>query len=334
MQKAEVWLYCEYSGNIIENVVFEMLNKGKELVQQINTTLSVIVIGYKVSTFSKDLIAYGANKVYVVDDICYEAKDEETHGEVISELVNRYEPQILLIGGTVYGRALAPWVASKLKTGVTADCTDLRIAQESGRLIQIRPAFGGNIMAQILCEKNNPQIATVRPKIFEKAKEDANHKGEIIEVIVRDRKPRIKIIDNILNDRDVINLADADIVVAGGRGIKKEGFEKLRELAALIGASVGATRAVVDAGWIDYKYQVGQTGIIIRPEIYFAFGISGAVEHITGMSNSVKIIAINNDPEAAIFDYAHYKIIGDAKVYIESMIHEIEKRRKLEERLC
>lgn len=324
----EVWIYCEMNCGKIASVVPELLGKGRELADKLDTYLAAVLIGNNVPNAANDLIAYGADKVYLIEHQSLEIKNEIQYGNILVQLVYEKKPQIFLIGATVHGRAIAPWIASVLNTGLTADCTELNIEDETNVLLQTRPIFGGNIMADIKCINHRPQMATVRPKVMKAADADNSKVGEIIRqhVIIHDNN-RIKIVDEINEPKRHRNISEADIVVAGGKGISgKDGFKMLEKLADYLGGALGATRAAVDAGWVEFKHQIGQTGVTVRPKIYLACGISGAIQHLVGMASSDVIIAINNNPDAPILKIAHYRIIGDINEIVPMLIKELEKQ--------
>jgi electron transfer flavoprotein alpha subunit len=253
--------------------------------------------------------------------------NDEPYAQVMADLINQHKPEIVLAGASSIGRSFIPRVAGKVNAGLTADCTSLEIDNESGNLLQIRPAFGGNIMATILCPNHRPQMATVRPKVMKKGVHDNGRKGEIIKVPVIGLTSRTKVVEIVQESSDcMVNLQDAEILVSGGRGLNgPKGFELLRELATLLGGALGSSRAAVDEGWIPYRHQVGQTGKTVCPKIYIACGISGAVQHLVGMQSSDIIIAINKNPDAPIFNYATYGIVGDLYEVVPLMIKKIKE---------
>ncbi len=324
-----IWVFAEQKKGSIANVTFELLGIGRKLADDLNTNLSAVLIGAKIKIHSEKLIEYGADKVYWIEDPSLKYYNDEIYCTIMTELIQKKKPEIVLIGATAYGRSLAPKIASRLNTGLTADCTDLEIDPNKKILIQTRPAFGGNLMASIICPNHRPQMATVRPKVMKAIKPDYNRKGKIIEIDVNiPRQAKSKILDFINSFKGGLNLAEADIIVSCGRGLgEAKNLELLKELADLLGASVGASRAVVDSGWIDYCHQIGQTGKTVAPKIYFAFGISGAVQHLAGMSTSDIIIAVNKDKDAPIFKIANYGIIADAIEVISALIEYIKKRK-------
>ncbi len=310
-----VWVFCEQKKGKVQSIAYELLSKGRELADTLGVELSGVLLGDGVKSVAKDVIARGADKVYVVDTPELKNYEDEPYCKVIIKLIEKYAPEIVLMGATVIGRSLAPRIATKICTGLTADCTSLDIDVDNRMLLQTRPAFGGNIMATILCQDYRPQMATVRHKVFQEAEPDASRKGEIIVEEITDKKTlksRTTVVNVVEDVVSTINIAEADIIVTAGRGIgKPENLKLVEDLAKSIGAAVGATRAVVDSDWIEYSHQVGQTGKTVCPKIYIACGVSGQIQHLIGMQSSKTIIAINKDPDAPIFKVANYGIVGD-----------------------
>jgi electron transfer flavoprotein alpha subunit len=333
----EVWVYAEEDWHELKEIGIELLSKGRELADGLDVQLCSILIGSKVKKHADTLFEYGADKVYVCDKPALEQYDTVKYAKVIEDLVEKYKPEIVLYGASPQGRDLAPRIASKLRVGLTADCTDLQIGdykhtdgnQYKNILYQIRPAFGGNIIATIVSPKHRPQMATVREGVMPIPPRQDGHKGEV--VIFDASLQNLKNVTQILKREKTekrVNLKGALIIVSGGYGVgSKDGFNNVRELAAVLGAEVGASRAAVDAGFIEKDHQVGQTGTTVRPKLYIACGISGSVQHRAGMDQSAKIVAINNDPDAPIFSIAHYGIIGDLHEVIPKIIEDIKKRR-------
>jgi len=246
---------------------------------------------------------------------------------LVARILQDRKPEIFLGGGTIIGRSLLPRVAAKILTGLTADCTELSIDGDSKLLQQTRPAFGGNIMATILCRHHRPQMATVRHKVMKEAEKVDGHAGKIVELTYPVPKPKIEVLEFVAEQTETVNLADADFIVSGGRGLKDpKNFALIEELAKAVGGAVGASRAAVDAGWIPYSHQVGQTGKTVKPKVYIACGISGAIQHLAGMKGSDMIVAINSDPNAPIFDVAHYGIVGDLFKVIPELVRRLESR--------
>jgi electron transfer flavoprotein alpha subunit len=308
-----VWFWAEQFDGRAGSISWEMAGKGRELADQLGTTLTACVLGYNVEGIAREAIAFGADRVFLVDDPTLARYRTDPYAAVMLHLVQRYKPEIVIMGASSRGRDLAGSVATRLVTGLTADCTSLDIDPETRLLRQTRPAFGGNIMATILCPNHRPQMATVRHRVFEIPAQDSAHEGQIVreKALLGEGDIVSKVVDFVVEEGDV-NLADARIIVSGGRGVKgPEGFAPISELAQVLGGAVGASRAAVDAGWIPYMHQVGQTGRTVRPDLYIACGISGAIQHLAGMRTAKVIVAINKDPEAPIFGVAQYGIVGD-----------------------
>mgnify|MGYP000879442908 CR=1 FL=1 len=323
-----VWIFGEQRNGTIANVALELLGAGRKLADDLGVPLSAVLLGENIENTANDLIYHGADYVYVVDNPSLKHFNDESYTDIFVQLITMYKPEIVLMGATTYGRSLAPRVASRLNTGLTADCTALEIDPEKKILLQTRPAFGGNLMATIICPNHRPQMATVRPKVMKALEPDTSRKGEII-------KPEVKIPENVsikvkevvTNVCEMVNLTDADIIVSAGRGIgDPKNLKLVEELAKVLGGAVGASRAVVDAGWIEYSHQVGQTGKTVGPKVYFACGISGAIQHLAGMSSSDIIIAINKNPDAPIFKVATYGIVGDVLEVLPALINEFKNR--------
>ncbi|RNB90269.1 electron transfer flavoprotein subunit alpha/FixB family protein [Brevibacillus fluminis] len=310
-----VWVFIEQRDGVIAPVSLELLGAGRKLADKRNVPLAGILIGDEVGKLAPVVIEYGADIVYLYDDPIYHDYRTESFMKAVIDCVEKHKPEIFLYGATSTGKDLASAVATDLATGLTADTTMLDVDVETGLLEASRPAFGGNIMATILCKKHRPQMATVRPKVMKALAPDKKRTGGIIaeSLYIREEDLRTKVLKIVREASDKVRLDEADIIVAGGKGLGgKEGFEMISQFAKLIGASVGASRDAVEAGWMDHHHQVGQTGVTVTPKIYFAIGISGAIQHIVGMQNSGMIIAINKDPNAAIFQSCHYGIVGDA----------------------
>ena len=310
----DVWIFCEQKKGIIQSIAYELLGEGKKLATKLNGRLCAVLLGENVKEKAKELFHRGADIVYLVDSPHVKYYQDDPYSKVISELINEYKPEVLLCGATTIGRSLIAKVAIQVTTGLTADCTGLDIDAEKRLLLQTRPAFGGNIMATIITPNHRPQMATVRHKVMQEASIDENHEGTIIEKKYSDEflSTRTKLIDIVEEMEETVNLAEADIIVSGGRGVGgPENFSIIRELALTLGGAVGASRSAVDADWIPYSHQVGQTGKTVCPKIYIACGISGQIQHLIGMQSSDIIVAINKDPDAPIFKVATYGIVGD-----------------------
>lgn len=310
-----VWVFGEQKRGKVQSISFELLGKGRELADKLHTELTCILIGHNIEkTTTDELIHRGADKVILVDNPKLEHYIDEPYTKVLVQLIRKYRPEIFLCGASVIGRSLISRVAVKLHTGLTADCTGLDIDPNEKFLLQTRPAFGGNIMATILSKNHRPQMATVRHKVFKEAEPDTARKGKVIieEIANSLLISRTKLLDIVEEVEETINIAEADFIVSGGRGMKgPENFKMLEELAQVLGGAVGSSRAAVDAGWMPYSHQVGQTGKTVCPKIYIACGISGQIQHLVGMSSADMIIAINKDPEAPIFNVATFGIVGD-----------------------
>lgn len=322
-----IWVYAEQRRSEIAPVVFELIAKGKELAEKLNCKVCSVLLGNKIKSLANELIYYGSDIVYVVDDPVLEEFLDEPYAEVLAWLIKEEKPEILLMGATNIGRSFASRVAAKIRTGLTADCTGLDVDLTTRNLLQTRPAFGGNIMATILTPKHRPQMATVRHKVFKALPKDTTRRGEIIEKHFDFSKVKIrtKFLEFIKDTTAKVNLAEADIIVSGGRGLGgPEGFKLLEELADLLGGAVGASRAAVDAGWIPYSHQVGQTGRTVAPKLYIACGISGQIQHLVGMSSSEVIVAINKDPEAPMMKIATYSIEGDLYEIVPEIIKAVK----------
>lgn len=324
-----VWVFIETARGEVKNVGLELLNRGKLLAEANGEKLIAVVIGSHLSDIVKTVVAYGAEEVISVEGEEYEHYTTDGYANVMVKLVEKYKPSVILIGATNNGRDLGPRVSCRLGTGLTADCTGLEISEETGDVIWTRPAFGGNLMANILCSDTRPQIGTVRTGVFKKAQPDFARTADVRceEIRTPAEDIRTKLVGFIkAAGQEAVNLEEAEIIVSGGRGLgKPENFACVKELAEVLGATVGASRAAVDAGWISPLHQVGQTGKTVGPKIYIACGISGAIQHLAGMSSSDIIVAINKDSDAPIFDVADYGIIGDLFEVVPVLIEEIRK---------
>ncbi|HUV42013.1 MAG TPA: electron transfer flavoprotein subunit alpha/FixB family protein [Sedimentisphaerales bacterium] len=333
-KKGQVWVFAEQHNGRLADTPLELLGKGRRLAEKLGVKTAAVLLGDNVKGLATKLIHYGADKVYMVEDALLQAYQTNSYAKVIVELIGRHKPQIVLYGATVTGRDLGPRVASAIKAGLTADCTDLQIGNHrlagDGRLcenllFQIRPAFGGNIIATIINYDRWPQMATVREGVMLMPEPDATRSGEVVTEKVKLSQEDLPL--EILAEHKQakkVDLKAARVIVAGGAGVgSRDNFVLIWELANCLGAAPGATRAAVDLGFIDSDHQVGQTGTTVRPGLYIAVGISGAIQHQAGMSGSQKIIAINNDPDAPIFGIAHYKIVGDLNEVVPRMIKAI-----------
>lgn len=324
-----VWVFGEQRDGKVAPVVFELINVGRTLANDRNTELAVVILGNNISEAVEELASYPVDKVYVCEAPELENYDAERYCRVLTDITRELKPEIFLAGATTTGRSFMSGVAINLYTGLTADCTGLEIG-EDGLLHQTRPAYGGNIMATILCPYTRPQMSTVRHKVFPTSAKRCDGKAEIVNLTPKSNlfSSRSKVLDFIESVGEKVNLVDADIIISGGRGLGcPENFSIVRELADEIGAAVGASRAAVDAGWIPYAHQVGQTGKTVCPKVYIACGISGAVQHQVGMKSSDTIIAINKDPNAPIFSIADYGFVGDVLEILPLLTKKIKQMR-------
>ena len=323
-----VWVFIEQTAGKAAKVSWELLGKGRELAYLRQSELSAIIVGEKVEHLIPEAFAYGADQIYIVDTPVFRHYRTEAYRLALCHLIEGYQPEIILMGATGLGRDLAGAVATVVKTGLTADCTGLGI-DERGNLMQTRPAFGGNIMATIMCDKFRPQMATVRPHVMTLPEFRAGRSGKIVRASppVREEEILTKVIEVISDAQsDHADLAGAEFIVSGGRGlVTRENFVLLQELADQLGGVVGASRSAVDAGWIGHERQVGQTGKTVRPKIYIACGISGAIQHLVGMQDAEVIIAINRDPDAPIFQVATYSLIGDLFTIVPALTRRLRE---------
>ena len=326
-----VWVFVEQEGGNIANVSLQLVSKGRELADRLGVKLEALLLGDNIADCIPELYSYGCDKVFLAEDPRLEPFTVLPYAKVIMDLIKAHKPNILLFGATLKGRELAPRVASEKLAGLTADCTDLQIDDfedkknnkfYTDKLMQIRPAFGGNIIATIVNTWDDPQMVTVREGVMKLGTPDKNRTGvvEKVDVQLTDVETVIKVLERVRADKEV-DLQGAQIIVAGGYGVgSKANFKLIYDLAEAIGGEVGASRAAVDAGWISHDHQVGQTGVTVRPRLYIACGISGSIQHTAGMDQSKKIIAINTDADAPIFSCAHYAIVGDLNTVIPEMI--------------
>jgi electron transfer flavoprotein alpha subunit len=329
-----VWVFAEQRQGKISSVVAELLGAGRKLADAQGQKLTAVLLGHDMEPAARELVHYGADEVIYVDDPVLGQFKDGPYASVLSDLIEERKPGIVLIvlaGATFMGRSFIPSVASRVNTGLTADCTALDIDPETGDLLQTRPAFGGNIMATIICPRHRPQMATVRHKVLTPAVKDIHNKGEvhIINGVDNGRMDeRTQVLEVVEEIMDTVNLAEADIIVSGGRGLgSPEGFKLIEELAVLLDGAVGASRSAVDSEWIPYSHQVGQTGKTVQPKLYIACGISGAVQHLAGMQSSDVIVAINKDADAPIFDVATYGLVGDVFQIIPQIIKSVKVQR-------
>lgn len=324
-----VWVFAEWREGVIHKVGHELLGTGRVLADKRGVELSAVLLGSQLdSSLPEELISYGADVVYVVDRPELAHFNDEAYSKVLVDLIRQKKPEMLIAGATSIGRSFIPRVAASLKTGLTADCTELDISEE-GLLLQTRPAFGGNVMATIVCPNSRPQMATVRPKVM-KPIPKPDHKGRIEHASVPEEcfKSRIEVLEIIPEKDQTAKLTEADVIVSGGRGLRKaENFSYVEELAQLINGAVGASRGAVEEGWIAPSHQVGQTGRTVAPTLYMAVGISGAIQHVVGMQGSQIIVGVNKDPQAPIFDVATYGVVADLFEFVPALIKRIKQER-------
>lgn len=323
-----VWVFAEQKKGKVQSVCFELLGKAKELAKDLKTEVSAVLLGDGIESQAKELFERGADNVYLVEDKKLANFCDEAYTKILVKLIQKYKPEVFLSGATTIGRALMARVAVIINAGLTADCTGLDIDKEKHLLLQTRPAFGGNIMATIICPNHRPQMSTVRHKVMKELSPDKAKKGKLIKEEANDNDlfSRTNVLEFVEEITSTVNVAEADIIVSGGRGMKaKENFSILEEFARSLGGAVGASRAAVDSGWMPYSHQVGQTGKTVCPKIYFACGISGQIQHLVGMQSSKVIVAINSDPYAPIFNVATYGIVGDLFEIIPKLTEEFKK---------
>ncbi len=326
-----VWVYMEVGRQGIKEASLQLLSIGRELADKLKTYLAGVLIGSKVSDLVEEPVYYGADKVLVVEDTRLTTYYSIVHGSVLVNLVRRFKPELLLIAGTMRGRELAPYVANCLRTGITADCTSLDVDPETRDVIQIRPPFGAWMLAHIRTPNRRPQIATVRPNVFDLPERDENRRGEITKVPLDFElpDPGMEMLESEPIEREEAPLEKAEVIVSGGRGLgSAEGFELLKELADLLGGVIAGSRKAVEAGWIPQERQVGQTGRSVKPNLYIAVGISGAAQHVFGIREARCVVAVNKDPEAPIFQNTDYGVVCDYKRFIPLLIEEIRRRKE------
>ena len=330
-----VYVFAEQVDNKLSGIAFELLGKAKDLAADLNAEVAAVLIGSDVKGLADELAAYGADKVIVVDDPELKEYRTEPYAHALASVIEKYKPEIMLVGATAIGRDLGPRVSARVKTGLTADCTSLEIGdfplvaapgkeseQKHNQLLMTRPAFGGNTIATIACPDNRPQMATVRPGVMQKIAPIAGAKANVVEFNpgFTPNNRYVEILNVVKAVKSTANIMEAKILVSGGRGVgSKENFKLLEDLAEVLGGTVSCSRAVVENGWLPVDLQVGQTGKTVRPQIYFAIGISGAIQHVAGMEDSDLIIAINKDEDAPIFDVADYGLVGDLNKIVPAL---------------
>ncbi|QFJ53749.1 electron transfer flavoprotein subunit alpha/FixB family protein [Pseudobutyrivibrio xylanivorans] len=328
-----VAIFAQQVDNKLSSIAFELIGKAHELAADLGTDVTAVVLGSGIADLADKLGEYGADKVVVIDDPALETYRTEPYAQALTAYINEYKPEIMLVGATAIGRDLGPTVSARVKTGLTADCTSLEIGdfplvakegqeQKHNQLLMTRPAFGGNTIATIACPDNRPQMATVRPGVMQKLPKEAGRKAEVINYKpeLKENNRYVEILNIVKNATSTVDIMDAKILVSGGRGVgSPENFKLLEDLAEVIGGTVSCSRAVVDSGWKPKDLQVGQTGKTVRPNVYFAIGISGAIQHTAGMEESDIIIAINKDENAPIFEVADYGIVGDLNKIVPAL---------------
>ena len=324
-----VWVAAEHHNGELHSVSFELLGAGRRLADKLKVELAAVLIGYQLQEGAKRLIGYGADRVYLVEHPDLHLFNDESYAKVLTELIKKKKPEILLAGATAVGRSFIPRVAVAVETGLTADCTGLDIGDD-GLLYQTRPAFGGNVMATILCPRRRPQMATVRPRVMKKADFDKERQG-VVEAFAPSPNAlssRVEVLETVTQDQDTVRITEADVIITGGRGLQKaENFKIIEEVALLLNGAVGATRSVVDEGWLPHSHQVGQTGKTVSPKLYMACGVSGAIQHVVGMQGSEIIVAVNKDPSAPIFDVVNYGVVADLFEFVPALVKKIKEQR-------
>ena len=324
-----IWVIAEYLDGGVTEGTFELLGAGRRLADARRAELWCVLLGHGLAGCPRGIIARGADAVIVVDDPVLARFVDQVESAVLVRLLKRYKPEVLLCGATTRGRALMPRIAVQIDAGLTADCTDLEIDSGSGDLIQIRPAFGGGVLARIRSAGHRPQMATVRSRVMSPLDAEDSRTGRIITDRVREdeKRPGMTVRESIRDAERTVKLADAEFIVSGGRGVRgPEGFHLIRSLAKALGGAVGASRAAVDAGWVPYSFQVGQTGQTVQPRVYIACGVSGQIQHLVGMRSSDTIIAINRDPESPIMKLADIAVVGDLFEVVPALIEEIGRK--------
>lgn len=326
-----ILVFAEQRDGVLQNVGLELVGKAKELAQTLEVPVTAVVIGHNIEKLADTLGEYGADKVILVDQPKLELYDTEAYAQVFKAIIDEKKPEIVLFGATTLGRDLAPRVSSRMNTGLTADCTRLEVNPETRGLEMTRPAFGGNLMATIICPDHRPQMSTVRPGVMQKIAKEEGRKAEVehFKVTLDTSKMKVKVLQVVKETKNKVDIGEAKILVSGGRGIgSAENFAALEAVAKELGATVSASRAAVDAGFIEHDRQVGQTGKTVRPDIYFACGISGAIQHVAGMEESDYIVAINKDKEAPIFNIADLGIVGDANKIAVQLLEALKKAKE------
>ncbi len=328
---AGIMVFAEYRHGKIAPVSYELLGIGRKLADQRGVKLSAVLPGGSVAAYADDLIAAGADTVFLAEHPILEQFREDVYAGILEQVIRDQQPEVVLAGATAIGRSVIPYVATAIDAGLTADCTRLEIREADGMLLQTRPAFGGNIMATIECPHTRPQMATVRPKVMAPAIPDLSRVGQVVPVQIPPHllQSQIEVLETVVNTEDQVNIQEVETLVAGGRGLDSpKGFQLIRDLANELGGAVAASRAAVDSGWIPYPHQVGQTGKTVSPKLYIACGISGAVQHAVGMQSSEIVVAINRDKNAPIFDIATYGVVGDLYEVVPQLIKRLQEIKK------
>jgi len=326
-----IWVYMQVDDGIINEASLQLLGQARKIADELETYAGAIFVGYKLRNLAKEPIYYGADKVFIVDDKRLKKYAPNLYGDVIYKLALKYKPESILIGGTMRGRELAPYIANNLRTGITADLTMIEVNKETRDIILIRPPFGAWMLAHIKTRDRKPVMGSVRPNVFPTPERNETRKGEVIEEHIDELiDPNMELLEYIpIKKKEEIPIEKADIIVSGGKGLgTKDGFTILQELADLLGGVIAGSRKAVDAGWIPHEKQVGQTGKTVKPRVYIAVGISGAAQHVFGIREAKRVVAINIDPEAPIFENADYGIVGDYKEIIPALIKEIRKLKE------
>ncbi len=324
----DVYVFIEQREGIIQNVALELLGEARALADKLNEKVVAVLLGHNIADQAQNLIAAGADRVISAEDECLKDYTTEPYTQALTQISKANNPSIILIGATTIGRDLGPRVSARLVTGLTADCTQLEVAEDKG-LLMTRPAFGGNLMATIICNDHRPQMSTVRPGVMKALAADNSRTGEIENITIdfNRAKFRVKLLKTVKSEKELVDITEANVLISGGRGVgNQEGFDKLKDLATVMAAEVSASRAMVDTGLIDHDRQVGQTGKTVRPDVYFACGISGAIQHLAGMEESELIIAINKDKDAPIFQTADLGIVGDIKTIVPMLTEVLKKQ--------
>lgn len=323
----DVYVFIEQREGVIQNVALELLGKARVLADTLNEKVVGILLGHNISDKAQDLIACGADKIICADDESLKDYVTEPYTQAITQIIKEKNPSAILIGATTIGRDLGPRISARVSTGLTADCTSLEVG-ENRDLLMTRPAFGGNVMATIVCQDHRPQMSTVRPGVMKAFEKDASRTGEVETITINFDKSkfRVRLVETVKETKDLVDITEANVLISGGRGVgNQEGFDKLKDLANVLDAEVSASRAMVDSGLINHDRQVGQTGKTVRPDLYFAMGISGAIQHLAGMEESELIIAINKDKDAPIFQTADLGIVGDIKAIVPMLTEALKK---------